>query len=67
MNGNEVNFEFELESSRNYGSFIIDVDAEHDTLTLHIDIDGEEYFNAMSYDEWDELDSDDQEEYKNDA
>ena len=26
MNGNEVNFEFELESSRNYGSFIIDID-----------------------------------------
>ena len=30
-------------------------------------MDSEDYFNAMSYDEWDELDSDDQEEYENDA
>lgn len=64
MNDNEVSFEFQLESSRNYGSFTIDIDAEHDSLTLQIYMDGEEYFNATSYDEWDDLDSDEQEEYE---
>lgn len=67
MNDNEVSFEFYLESGRNYGSFIINIDAEHDSLTLQIYMDGEEYFNAMSYDDWDDLDSDEQEEYENDA
>ena len=67
MNDNEVSFDIDLESSRHYGSFVIDIDAEHDSLTLHIYMDGEEYFNAMSYDDWDDLDSDEQEEYENDA
>lgn len=67
MNDNEVSFDIDLENSGHYGSFVMDIDAEHDSLTLHIYIDGEEYFNATSYDNWDELDSDEQEEYENDA
>lgn len=62
MNDNEVSLDIELESSRYYGSFVIDIDVEHDSLTLQIDMDGEEYFNATSYDDWDEIDSDEQEE-----
>lgn len=64
MNDNEVSFDMELASSRHYGSFTIDIDVEHDSLTLYIDMVGEAYFNAMSYDEWDEIDSDEQEEYE---
>lgn len=64
MNDNEVSFDIDLESSRHYGSFVIDIDAEHDSLTLHVYMDGEEYFNTTSYDEWDDLDSDEKEEYE---
>ena len=64
MDDNEVNFYINLESSRQYGTLFIDIDAEHNTLTLQISMDGEEYVNATSYDDWDEIDSDEQEEYE---
>ena len=67
MNDNVVSFDIDLESSRHYGSFVMDIDAEHDSLTLQISMDGEEYFNSTSYDDWDDLDTDEQEEYEKDA
>lgn len=66
-NDKEVSFDFELDGSGHYGSFVIDIDAEHNTLTLHIYMDGEDYFNAVSYDDWDDLDSDEKEEYEDEA
>lgn len=64
MDNNEVNFYIELGSSRHYGALFIDIDAKHDSLDLQISMDGEEYFNATSYEYWDEIDSDEQEEYE---
>ena len=64
MNDNEVSLDIELSSSRYYGSFVMDINAENDSLTLHIYMEGEDYFNATSYDDWDEVDSEEQEEYE---